>query len=228
MSFRCVAAAESSSQSQGASQKNLSWHWQNYLLPLFGHSCNSFIFPQRLKCETTPTAVAHLHRHRRQRPPSDGGFSLTEAMVSSVLLMLVVSQSAGLFSQSLNALGKARLRDSVNAAIAADLEQVRHEVFTWAANTTASVDGQLSYSPIASACNAGTLASALLTDRSATLPAQSSVTSHAVPGISIRRTITVDPSDTNVLLVRYSTSGSNLVTVDQNTALVPPAQGWCP
>ena len=223
-----MAAADPISASQGFPQKDLSWRWKNYLPPFFGRSCSSFRFPQQLKRVPTLPAVAHLRRHRRQRPPSDGGFSLTEAMVSSVLLMLVVNQSAGLFSQSLNALGKARLRDSVNAAIAADLEQVRHEVFTWAADTTASVDGQLSYSPIASACNAGTLASALLTDRSATLPAQSSVTSHAVPGISIHRTITVDPSDTNVLLVRYSTSGSNLVTVDQNTALVPPAQGWCP
>ena len=43
-----------------------------------------------------------------------------------------------------------------------------------------------------------------------------------------RSSISVDPSDANVLLVRYSTSGSTLVTVDQNTALVPPAQGWCP
>ena len=119
-------------------------------------------------------------------------------------------------------------RDGVNAAIAADLEQVRHEVFTWAADTTPSVDGQLSYSPIASACNAGTLATSLLSDRSSTLPAQTSLSSQALPGISIRRSISVDPSDANVLLVRYSTSGSTLVSVDQNTALVPPAQGWCP
>ena len=149
-------------------------------------------------------------------------------MVSSVLLMLVVSQSASLFSQSLGALGKARLRDSVNAAIAADLEQVRHEVFTWAADTTPSVDGQLSYSPIASACNAGTLATSLLSDRSSTLPTQATLSSQALPGISIHRSISVDPSDADVLLVRYSTSGSTIVSVDQNTALVPPAQGWCP
>jgi len=175
-----------------------------------------------------PASVGRSPRQRLRAPRRDGGFSLTEAMVSSVLLMLVVSQSASLFSQSLGALSKARLRDSVNAAIAADLEQVRHQVFAWAADTTPSVDGQLSYSPPAAACNGGTLATQLLSDRSATLPTQSSVTSQAVPGISIERTISVDANDADVLLVRYATSNSTLVNVQQNTALVPPAQGWCP
>ena len=152
-------------------------------------------------------------------------------MVSSVLLMLVVSQSASLFSQSLGALGKARLRDGINAAIAADLEQVRHEVFTWAADTTPSLDGQLSYSPIASACNSGTLATQLLADRTAALPSQRSFTpgssSSPLPGVTISRSISVDPTDTNVLLVRYTTQSGSLVNVQQTTALVPPAQGWC-
>jgi hypothetical protein len=145
-------------------------------------------------------------------------------MVSSVLLMLVVSQSASLFSQSLGALGKARLRDGVNAAIAADLEQVRHEVFTWAADATPSLDGQLSYSPLKAACDGGTLATQLLADRSTALPGQKTLTS----GISINRTISVDPDDANVLLVRYTTQSGSLVSVQQTTALVPPAQGWCP
>jgi len=145
-------------------------------------------------------------------------------MVSSVLLMLVVSQSASLFSQSLGALGKARLRDGVNAAIAADLEQVRHEVFTWSADATPSLDGQLSYSPLKAACDGGTLATQLLADRSTALPGQKTLTS----GISINRTISVDPDDANVLLVRYTTQSGSLVSVQQTTALVPPAQGWCP
>jgi len=145
-------------------------------------------------------------------------------MVSSVLLMLVVSQSASLFSQSLGALGKARLRDGVNAAIAADLEQVRHEVFTWSADATPSLDGQLSYSPLTAACDGGTLATQLLADRSTALPGQKTLTS----GISIDRTISVDPDDANVLLVRYTTQSGSLVSVQQTTALVPPAQGWCP
>lgn len=145
-------------------------------------------------------------------------------MVSSVLLMLVVSQSASLFSQSLGALGKARLRDGVNAAIAADLEQVRHEVFTWSADATPSLDGQLSYSPLKAACDGGTLATQLLADRSTALPGQKTLTS----GISINRTISVDPDDANVLLVRYTTQNGSLVSVQQTTALVPPAQGWCP
>jgi len=144
--------------------------------------------------------------------------------VSSVLLMLVVSQSASLFSQSLGALGKARLRDGVNAAIAADLEQVRHEVFTWSADATPSLDGQLSYSPLTAACDGGTLATQLLADRSTALPGQKTLTS----GISIDRTISVDPDDANVLLVRYTTQSGSLVSVQQTTALVPPAQGWCP
>jgi hypothetical protein len=153
-------------------------------------------------------------------------------MVSSVLLMLVVSQSAGLFSQSIGALGKARLRDGVNAAIAADLEQVRHQVFTWSADATPKADGQLSYSPLKAACDAGTLATQLLADRPAALPGQHSFTpgsdTSPLPGVTISRNISVDPDDTNVLLVRYTTSSGSLVSVQQTTALVPPAQGWCP
>ena len=146
--------------------------------------------------------------------------------------MLVVSQSAGLFSQSLGALGKARLRDGVNAAIAADLEQVRHEVFTWAADTTPSVDGQLSYSPPKAVCDSGTLATQLLADRTTALPSQRSFTpgssASPLPGISISRSISVDSDDANVLLVHYTTSSGSVVSVQQTTALVPPAQGWCP
>ncbi len=153
-------------------------------------------------------------------------------MVSSVLLMLVVSQSAGLFSQSIGALGKARLRDGVNAAIAADLEQVRHQVFTWSADPTPKVDGQLSYSPLKAACDAGTLATQLLADRFDNLPTQHSFTpgsaTSPLPGVTISRNISVDPTDTNVLLVRYTTQSGSLVNVQQTTALVPPAQGWCP
>lgn len=175
-------------------------------------------------------------------------------MVSSVLLMLVVSQSASLFSQSLGALGKARLRDGVNAAIAADLEQVRHEVFTWSADATPSLDGQLSYSPLKAACDGGTLATQLLADRSTALASQKTLTFggnnsnggtppadnpvNSTPplsigaggstSISINRTISVDPGDANVLLVRYTTQSGSLVSVQQTTALVPPAQGWCP
>lgn len=98
------------------------------------------------------------------------------------------------------------------------------------ADSTPSVDGQLSYSPPEAACKDSTPAPAtqLLCDRSATLPSQSSVTSQAVPGISIQRTISVDPDDGDVLLVRYATNNSILVNVKQNTALGPPAQGWCP
>lgn len=178
------------------------------------------------------TPLMRLSGNRQPSPTHDSGFSLPEAMVSSLIFMVVASQSASLFGHSLGALGKARLRDGINAAIAADLENVRHEVFTWAADTTPSADGQLSYTPVAAACSNGTLATQLLADRSSALPAQSSFTpgssSSPLPNVNITRSISVDPADANVLLVHYTTANGSLVSVQQTTALVPPAQGWCP
>ena len=159
-----------------------------------------------------------------------GGVGLVDAMVSSSVLMLIVSQSAGLFGQSMNALSKGRLRDGLNAAISADMELVRKSVAEWASDT--SMGGQLTYAPDPATCDAGTLGQALLADPSSGLSTGTSTVSlNGAPtplqGISIERTVAVDPNNPNLIHVSYATNAGSSIKVEQNATLATPAQGWC-
>ena len=159
-----------------------------------------------------------------------GGVGLVDAMVSSSILMLIVSQSAGLFGQSMNALSKGRLRDGLNAAISADMELVRKSVAEWASDT--SMGGQLTYAPDPATCDAGTLGQALLADPSSGLSTGTSTVSLNGPptppqGISIERTVAVDPNNPNLIHVSYATNAGSSMNVEQNATFATPAQGWC-
>ena len=158
-----------------------------------------------------------------------GGVGLVDAMVSSSILMIIVSQSAGLFGNSMNAISKSKLRDGLNAAISADLEQVRHEVADWA--SAAQMDGQIRYAPDEAACSAGNLGETLLRDKAAELPGASTIDLSQAPntlqGIRIDRSIAVDPSNKNLIKISYSTADGSAISVNQSTTLVSPAQGWC-
>ena len=120
----------------------------------------------------TSSKSTHVKRRHRPKPCSSAGFSQVEALVASAVLMMAVSQSLNLYGSTLQATGKAQLRDGINAAINADLEQIRHTISTWA--LTESSDGQLAYSPSNEACESGALASSLLADHAASLPTSSS------------------------------------------------------
>jgi len=166
------------------------------------------------------------HRHRNR----SAGFSQVEAMVASVILMMTVTQSTALFTNSMQATGKAKLRDGVHAAVNADLEQVRHEVSKW--SLSANSDGQLAYSPSASACAGGTLAQALLTDRSSQLPVVSTVNLSGVPirqgNVVINRAITIPADNKNLIAISYSSTADSAISLKLTTTLNTPAQGWCP
>jgi len=153
-----------------------------------------------------------------------------EAMVASAILMMTVTQSTALFSNSMQATGKAKLRDGLNAAVNADLEQVRHEVATWA--MTATSDGQLAYNPSATACAAGTLAQALLSERFRQLPSLTTVDLTGIPmrqgTVQVNRTITVPTDNSNLIAVNYATSAASPISLRLSTTLTMPAQGWCP
>ena len=71
-----------------------------------------------------------------------GGVGLPEALVSSTILMVMVSQSSGLFADSMGGLSKSRLRDGLNASIAADIELVRDQVLNF---RSSQASGQLSF-----------------------------------------------------------------------------------
>lgn len=151
-------------------------------------------------------------------------------MVASVILMLTVSQSTALFTNCMQATGKAKLRDGANAAINADLERVRHEVSQWSLSST--TDGQLAYNPSPTACADGTLATALLADRSDQLPDESTVDLTGIPmqqgSIVINRTITAPDDNANLIEIHYATEPNSAISLKLNTTLATPAQGWCP
>jgi len=153
-----------------------------------------------------------------------------EAMVASAILMITVTQSTSLFTNSMQATGKAKLRDGVNAAVNADLERVRNEVSKWA--MSANNDGQLAYNPSATACSGGTLGQTLLTDRSSQLPVASTVDLTDVPmrqgTVVINRTITVPSDNKNLITISYATTANSPISLKLNTTLTTPAQGWCP
>ena len=184
---------------------------------------------------------------RSKRPKSFGssfqaGFSLVEALVSSFLLMLAVSQSLRVFGFTMTALGASRIRDGLNAAIHADLEAVRNEVATWRLDT--SVDGMTAYNlqGYSEACKTNTLATELLKDKREgspsmlveTVPAIS-LGGSSVPskGSSVKRDITVfartegGSGDGNLIQVAYATNPGSVVSIERKAVISIPAQGWC-
>jgi hypothetical protein len=159
-----------------------------------------------------------------------GGVGLVDAMVSSSILMVIVSQSAGLFGNSMNALNSSQLRDGINGAISADIELVRQDVADWASES--SMDGQLTYAPDVAECDAGTLGEALLNDQNSGLSSGTTQVSlrnapNKLQGVQINRTISVDPDNANLIRISYVTADGSAISVNQSTTLATPAQGWC-
>jgi Tfp pilus assembly protein PilV len=169
---------------------------------------------------------------RRRRRPSNtdtSGFSQVEVLVASAVLMVAVSQSLNLHGSTLKATGKAQLRDGLNAAINADLEQIRHTIASWAQSERS--DGQLAYAPSAQACETGALGTALLAEKGVALPSDTSLDNANSPtglkAIRIQRTISTSPGNNNLIVVNYTTSSDSPVSLRQQATLSIPAQGWC-
>ena len=158
--------------------------------------------------------------------------TLTESLVSSFILIALATQSGRLFGDSIQALGKSRLRDYVNAAINRDIENVRQTIAAWGVDTSMATNGQLAYWPDETHCDAATLATALLSENTETLPASSSINLNGattpLQGINVIRTISAATGNTNLIQVNYFTSGSSALKTEISTTLAIPAQGWCP
>ncbi|MFL2514953.1 MAG: hypothetical protein ACJ0GX_00025 [Parasynechococcus sp.] len=157
--------------------------------------------------------------------------SITESLIASVILMSIASQSSQVFGDSMQALGKSRLRDGVNTAIQRDIEKIREIVSLWKLDNTMITDGQLSYVPPQADCEDSTLATTLLVDRSEELPASDildlSNISTPLQGLQIIRTIKTLSGNENLILLEYSTPGSSTIKTQSSTTLSIPAQGWC-
>lgn len=168
------------------------------------------------------------HSSLSKRLQAQLGFSLPEVLVASTILFASVMQSAKLYNTSIQGMHHSQLRDGIDAAIHADLEQVRQQVFEWSQDSTTQ-DGQLSYSPPSTACQNHALASQLISDLGTTMPATNyflnlSGINTSTDGITITRTITADSSNGNLLTVTYSSTSN----INKSTTLLPTAQGWCP
>lgn len=171
-----------------------------------------------------------MNNNTKRYHKHSGGFSQVEALVASAILMFTVGQSTALFTNSMHATGQAKLRDAVNAAVSADLEQVRNEVANWALSTTS--DGQLAYNPDATACSNGTLAKALLTARASQLPAAKTVDLTGIPmhqgTVVINRSITAQSDNNDLVAINYTSTANSAISLKLSTTLTTPAQGWCP
>ena len=75
------------------------------------------------------------------------------------------------------------------------------------------------------------MASALLADANSGLESGTEEVSLAnaptkLQGVTINRTISVDPQNKNLIRISYSTDGGS-IDVEQNASMITPAQGWC-
>ena len=156
--------------------------------------------------------------------------SITESLVASAILMTMATQASQVFGDSIQAIGKSRLRDGINTSIQRDIEEIREIVSLWSVNTMGT-DGQLSYDPPQSDCENSILATTLLSDQSSQLPASQilNLSNIATPlqGLQITRTIKTLPGNENLILINYSTNGHSKIKTKGSTTMSIPAQGWC-
>ena len=156
--------------------------------------------------------------------------TITESLVASAILMTMATQASQVFGDSMQAIGKSRLRDGINTSIQRDIEEIREIVSLWSINTTGT-DGQLSYDPPQSDCENSILAKTLLSDKSSQLPASQvlnlSNISSPLQGLQITRTIQTLPGNENLILINYSTTGHSKIKTQVSTTMSIPAQGWC-
>ena len=156
--------------------------------------------------------------------------TITESLVASAILMTMATQASQVFGDSMQAIGKSRLRDGINTSIQRDIEEIREIVSLWSVNSTGT-DGQLSYDPPQSDCEESILATTLLSDESSQLPASQALSlsniSSPLQGLQITRTIQTLPGNENLILINYSTTGNSKIKTQVSTTISIPAQGWC-
>jgi hypothetical protein len=162
------------------------------------------------------------------------------------MLAVVVSISVGSLVKSGKIFSKSRERDAISTLIAKDLETVRSSSFNYmrcdptpqpgepancpAARDNSFSDGQITFVPDSTRCNAGTLAEGLIASDSTLtfasyLPIPQTLSGMSLQGVSITRSV---KAEGNELTVKYSTSTPGNQLIYQQTLIVPESTGWCP
>ena len=176
---------------------------------------------------------SHFHK------VSNGGYSLPEVMIGSVILASAVSMTAQLSNSTVNGMQRMDRRARLDSAIAARMEDIRDAAFRHLCIQGCNDDQltqQLKYNLTAlrPLCETTKLGSSLLIELKDTSGGKKDLTSNftvndyapdgstsPVLAASITSTITASGNQVNVTLSESSTG------LSVTTSVVPHAQGWC-
>ena len=145
-----------------------------------------------------------------------GGVGLPEALVSSTILMAMVASASGVFSNSMSAVNQSQIQDSLNAAVTANVEEVRNDL---ASQFPQSDAGEYDLTALSS-----DLGAAFLTTLADEDSAQDGVqTLLNVGDQQVQRTITADG---HTIEITYTHVGE--AEQISSTTMISPAAGWLP
>ena len=170
--------------------------------------------------------------------------NITESLVSSSILLVLVASSTSLYMNSLGALQNSRARDGVSAFINNNLEDIRNNVEEFRA---APVNGMLKYEPVSTPTDttpeadttqmglnfiiekAGLVGTGVDEDEDDIYDyLEDEYTGDEYPGITVTRTITADPDQPYLVKVIYTTQGNAKVSPEHSSEIMFPAQAWLP
>jgi hypothetical protein len=170
---------------------------------------------------------------------------MTESLISSIILVILVINSGTLYGKSTNALYQSRKNDNVVTTIFADLDYLQQCVSLYGLENVvdASVPqwdcrnielsqimpyGQLNYKPDEQICFDNKLASDVLNTHILPLNNSSNINNDLPDNLKITRYVDVEPTNGNLLRVTYTTIRDNYEDMIQSYVIPIPAHGWCP
>ena len=163
-----------------------------------------------------------MRRHSLRKIKSLYGFSLTEVLVASFILMIIFTVVVKSHLDSVITIDRSGQRNAIQAAIAEDLNDLRYDANRWQ-------------------CVEGTSCTGLTTDQDTPMrfqtdhchqdnpldlfPVSNKQLQVGYKDLMIERTVEVDTSK-NQLNVYYS-SNADGQTIESSSAIVPEALKWC-
>jgi len=143
-----------------------------------------------------------------------GGVGLPEALVSSTILMAMVASASGVFSNSMSAVNQSQIQDSLNAAVTANIEEVRNDLASEFLNS-----GTGQYEPTTSDLGADFLTT--LTDEDSDEEGVQKLLN--IGGQQVQRTITADGHTIEITYTHVAEAQQI-----SSTTMISPAAGWLP
>ena len=164
--------------------------------------------------------------------------SITESLVSSTILLILVASGTNTYMSSISALKNSRIRDGVSTFIKDNLETVRNSADSF---RLTSNNGMLVYTPEIDEDDANQMGLNFILENPGTLGTlsdsdgdgiddilQDTYTSDQFTGITITRTINSISEEPYLIRVTYTTTGNTKVNPEHRSDIVFPAQAWLP